>query len=266
MSNPKVEIIYQDNDIIVINKPSGISVTKDRSGMPELLDFLAGQLEPQICRQLRLVHRLDKDTSGVMILAKTAKAQSQFSSSFEKRLVKKTYLALVTGIIRGNQGTIDISLVRSRKNPTLMCTTGKKGKKAVTEWNLLANFGTIALLAVKPITGRTHQIRLHLPGIGMPLAIDPLYGSKRALFLSDFKSDYRLASRQTERPLIERLTLHAYQIQLSNPQTNHPAIFIAALDKKFKAAIKMLAKHSLKGQEAFRYPDVFSRIINAKPL
>ena len=284
MSKPKIEIIYQDNDIIVINKPSGVSVTKDRSGMPELLDFLAGQLEPQICRQLRLVHRLDKDTSGVMILAKTAEAQSQFSSWFEKRLVKKTYLALVTGIISGYQGTIKTSIVRSRKNPALMCTTGKKGKEAVTEWKLLADFGTIALLAVKPITGRTHQIRLHLTSIGLPLAIDPLYGSPRALFLSDFKADYRLARRQTEKPLIERLTLHAYQLSFqAQPQDeprnlidnsfNRPAIFIAALDKKFAATIKMLTKHNPKGQKAFspkdslqRDPDAFSKIINAKPL
>ena len=277
MSKPKVEIIYQDNDIIVINKPSGVSVTKDRSGMHELLDFLAGQLEPQICRHLRLVHRLDKDTSGVMILAKTAEAQSQFSSWFEKRLVKKTYLALVTGMVSGNQDTINISLVRSRKNPALMCTTGRKGKEAVTEWKLLADFGPIALLAVNPLTGRTHQIRLHLPSIGLPLAIDPLYGSPRALFLSDFKADYRLARGQTERPLIERLTLHAYQLSFrAQPQAeprnlidnsfNRPEVFIAGLDKKFAATIKMLSKHNPKGQKAFSNQDDFSKIINAKPL
>ena len=288
MLKAQIEIIYQDNDIIVINKPTGVSVTKDRSGAAELLDILNGQLGPQISGQLRLVHRLDKHTSGVMILAKNAETQSVFSSYFEKKLIKKTYLALVTGVVPDPQGTINIPLMRSHKNPALMCITHKKGKEAVTDWKLLADFGTIDLLAVFPLTGRTHQIRLHLPGIGLPLAIDPLYGSTRPLFLSDFKSDYRLSKGQTEKPLIDRLTLHAYQIQLLNPEpnpvrskrpegsaplsagtsngANRPAHFIAGLDKKFAATIKMLTRHNPKGLDAFTDPDDFSKIINAQRL
>ena len=138
MSKTKIEIIYQpcpgaqrsDDNIIVINKPTGVSVTKDRSGAAELADILAEQLGPQTAGQLRLVHRLDKDTSGVMILAKNKETQSRFSSYFEKKLIKKTYLAIVDGIVADRQGTINTPLVRNRKNPALMCVARKKGKEA----------------------------------------------------------------------------------------------------------------------------------------
>jgi len=266
MPKAMIEIVYQDDDILVINKPAGVSVTKDRTGAPQLVDFLTGQLGQQICSQLRLVHRLDKDTSGVMILAKNTKTQCWFSSHFEKKLVKKTYLAIVTGVVPSQQGTINAPLTRSRKNPALMCIARKKAKAAVTNWQLLADFGTAALLAVNPLTGRTHQIRVHLPSIALPLAIDPLYGSSRPLFLSDFKLDYRLAKGQTEKPLIERLTLHAYQIELLKPQENRPDYFMAGLDKKFAACLKMLTKYNPKGLEAFVNPDDFFKITNAQKL
>jgi 23S rRNA-/tRNA-specific pseudouridylate synthase len=147
-----------------------------------------------------------------------------------------------------------------------MCIAHKKGKESLTHWKLLADFGSVALLSVSPITGRTHQIRVHLPHIGLPLAIDPLYGNTRPLFLSDFKTDYRLAKDQTEKPLIERLTLHAYQIQFTEPEINCPDYFIAALDKKFTATIKMLTKHNPNGLDAFDNPDDYHRIISTQRL
>jgi len=280
MRKTKIEIIYADDDIIVINKPSGVSVTKDRTGAPQLVDMLSEQLGPQISSELRLVHRLDKDTSGVMILARNKETQSKFSSYFEKKLIKKTYLAIVTGPLPGRQGTIDAPLAQSRKKPGLMCITRKKGKEAVTDWKLLADFGLIALLAVNPLTGRTHQIRVHLPNIGLPLTIDPLYGNRRPLFLSDFKPDYRLGKGQIEKPLIDRLTLHAYQIEFPKPSSvipaqagihpnakaSRPDCFIARLDKKLTATLKMLTKHNPKGLDAFTDPDNFSKILDTQQL
>lgn len=280
MPKMKIEIIHKDDDILVINKPSGVSVTADRSGEPELVDILAEQLGPQIRSTLRLVHRLDKHTSGVMVFAKNTQTQSAFSSCFEKRLVTKTYLALARGIIPGREGTIDLPLAHSNKKPGLMCIARKKGKEAITNWKLLADFGATALLAVHPLTGRTHQLRVHLPSAGMPLLIDPLYGNHKPFFLSDFKADYRLGKRQIEKPLIERLTLHAYQIEFLRPcsvipaqaglhpntKASRPDCFIAALDKKFAATIKMLTKHNPNGPDAFVNPDDFSKIMNTQEL
>jgi RluA family pseudouridine synthase len=274
MQKPAVEILYQDHpramqedaDILVINKPSGLSVTRDRSGKPQLLDILTEQLGPEAAGKLRLVHRLDKDTSGVMVLAKNTETQSRFSSYFENKLVNKTYLALVTGRVPDRQGTIDAPLAHSSKNPALMRIDRKRGKTAVTRWTLLAEFGNIALLAVNPETGRTHQIRVHLPGIGLPLTIDPLYGSNRPLFLSDFKTDYHLGREKTEKPLIDRLTLHAYELLFLGNCANCPTSFVAAADRKFTAALKMLTKHNPRGLDAFINADHFSRIINHQSL
>jgi RluA family pseudouridine synthase len=287
-----VEIIYQDDDIVVINKPSGFSVTADRSGKAQLRDLLGEQFGQRIAGELRLVHRLDKDTSGVMILAKNAPIQSTLSGCFGRRQVKKTYLALVTGAVPAQEGAIDAPLAQDRKNSQLMRIARKKGKEAITHWRLLADFGTIALLAVTPETGRTHQIRVHLPSIGLALAIDPIYGSSKPLFLSEFKSDYHLGKGQIEKPLIDRLTLHAYEIDLPQPgtkppvipantkpsvipakagihpdtQPNRPDCFIARLDKKFAATLKMLTKYNPKGRNAFVNPDDFNTITSSQRL
>jgi len=142
----------------------------------------------------------------------------------------------------------------------------KKGKDAITQWNLLADFGFIALLKVQPLTGRTHQIRVHLPSIGLPLTIDPLYGNSRFIFLSDFKTGYRLGKGQTEKPLIDRLTLHAYQIELPERKNCSSKLFIAGLDKKFTAALKMLTKYNPKGLDAFMKPDIYPMITNKQRL
>ena len=260
----KIEIIYSDEDLIVINKPSGISVTKDRSGAIDLLPALQKQLS--VDTELRLIHRLDKDTSGVMLLARNPETQSIYASCFEKRLIKKTYLALVSGIVISEKGSVKTPISREDKNTNLMKVNPRRGKPAVTRYKLLADFGMLSLLAVTPVTGRTHQIRLHLSSINLPLAIDPLYGSSKPVMLSDFKAGYRTAKGKEERPLIERLTLHAYQLDLPEVESRPARTFIAGLNKKFAATIKMLTKHNVNGNEAFDNYDNFEKIINAQPL
>jgi RluA family pseudouridine synthase len=266
MAKTSVEIIYSDEGLVVVNKPAGVSVTRDRAGAEELVDVLGGRMGAEAAGGLRLIHRLDKDTSGVMVLAKDAGTQGKFSEYFEKRLVSKTYLAIVTGFVHEEGGTIETLIAPAKHNAQVMAVVRKEGKQAVTKWRLLADFGGAALLAVRPLTGRKHQIRVHLPSTGLPLAIDPLYGSGKAVFLSDFKAGYRLGKEQEEKPLIERLTLHAYQLEFPQQASGRPNVFVAALDKKFKAAIKMLTKHNASGRAAFRDAGYYDVIMAGRRL
>jgi RluA family pseudouridine synthase len=271
MPKDTIEIIYQDDDIIVINKPAGVSVTKDRAGQPQLVDYLAGQLGKEATSKLRLVHRLDKDTSGVMILAKNHATQREFADYFFNRQVKKTYLAIVKGAVISAKGVINEPIARSKKNAELMRIDKRGGKESITEWLLLADFGLLSLLAVNPLTGRTHQIRVHLASIGLPLAIDPLYGGREPIMLSEFKKRYRLGIGQEEKPLIDRLTLHAYQIVIPESYVIASAAkqshcFVAPLDRKFAATIKMLTKHNSQGPAAFFDVSEFENIIAGQPL
>jgi 23S rRNA-/tRNA-specific pseudouridylate synthase len=138
------------------------------------------------------------------------------------------------------------------------------GKEAVTHWQKLADFGRLSLLAVQPLTGRTHQIRIHMAHRGLPLAIDPLYGSDKPLMLSEFKHGYRGKLDRDEPPLIERLTLHAYQLGIPVGDPPQMETFIAAPDKKFAAAIKMLAKHTAPKNTPL--PEAVELILQSSPL
>jgi len=269
MGRHRIEILYQDEGVVAVNKPPGVSVTADRTGAADLLERLVSE-HPE-WGDLRLVHRLDKDTSGAMVLARGREAQSALSRAFAKRQVRKTYLALVSGRPARDRGRIGQPISRSRRNPRCMRIDPRRGKPAVTEYEVLADFGFVSLLAVRPETGRTHQIRVHLAGAGLPLAIDPVYGSDQPILLSQFKAGYRGKSGQEERPLIDRLTLHSYSLEFCEADESEgpPAcrrMIVALLERKFAATVKMLTKHGPRGREAFAEPDVFERLLAGEPL
>lgn len=266
MAKNDIDILFQNDQILLINKPTGISVTPDRTGALDIQQLLAQQLA--LTEPLRLVHRLDKDTSGVMLIAKNKQAQSRYSRLFAKRQVSKLYLAIVNGPLSYENGSIKDPIARSQRNPRAMHIHPRLGKPAHTVWKQLADFGMLSLVAVQPITGRTHQIRIHFSHRGMPLAIDPVYGADQPLMLSSYKNSYRPKQDKVEPAMIDRLTLHAYQLSIPiEPEETHEVkTFVAPLDKKFAAAVKLLTKHTKNEGNGFREDSDLQKILTAAPL
>ncbi len=266
MAKNDIDILFEDDRILLINKPSGISVTADRSGKPDILQLLTKQLSPP--EPLRLVHRLDKETSGVLLIAKHKEAQSRYSRLFAKRKVQKLYLAVVNGPLAYTGGSIKDPIARSQRNPRAMHIHPRLGKPAHTIWKQLADFGELSLVAAQIVTGRTHQIRIHFSHRKMPLAIDSVYGAANPLMLSSFKYNYRQKPGRDESPMIDRLTLHAYQLTIPVGQEDAEVTetFVAGLDKKFASVIKLLAKHTAKLADGFEDDEDMQNILNGKPL
>ncbi|NLD92365.1 MAG: RluA family pseudouridine synthase [Fibrobacter sp.] len=189
----RYDIVYEDDVILVVNKESGFSAIPGRGDAKA--DSLLQALESQFERKFFVVHRIDRDTSGLIIFAKTPAAHKHLNIQFEKRLVKKTYLALVMGVPLVDQ-TIDAPIYEFGSGRMGVDT---RGKNAMTEITVLNRFKSTALLMVKPITGRRHQIRVHLYSIGHPIMGDKTYGSSRPV------------------GGVERLMLHAHTIEFTHP-------------------------------------------------
>ena len=217
-----LEIIYEDDDLAVINKPAGMMVhagsgaTDDARNRGTLVNALlhhfgklsaiGGELRPGI------VHRLDKATSGLILVAKNDESHRKLAAQFATRLVKKTYIALVHGWMKQDRGTISSSISRDRIRRTRMTTRRPGGREAVTHYTVQrridSKFGKFTLLELRIDTGRTHQIRVHLASLGHPVVGDTLYGAPR-----------ELRSRNSEAAALSRNFLHAAALQFHHPRT-----------------------------------------------
>jgi tRNA pseudouridine32 synthase/23S rRNA pseudouridine746 synthase len=173
-----LKILYEDGEALVIDKPAGLPVDRPKRGGACLEDHL-DDLKFGFQRRPVAVHRLDTDTSGCLLLARNPKALARFNRAFEERAVGKTYLAILAGHPPGTEGTIELALAKiSSAEKGWRMIAAKKGKPAVSHWELVQELGPHSLIRFRPETGRTHQLRVHaLKGLGAPLLGDPVYGA-----------------------------------------------------------------------------------------
>ncbi|HMQ47136.1 MAG TPA: RluA family pseudouridine synthase [Saprospiraceae bacterium] len=239
MTQHKPDIIFQDEHLLVASKPPGLLSIPDRFA-PEKPNLMA-QLNA-VFGKVWVVHRLDRETSGLLCWALTEEAHKSLSLQFQNRETEKHYLALVDGRPASESGEIRQAI---GEHPTIkgkMCVI-KSGKPALTYYQVIQYFRQFSLIDAKIETGRTHQIRVHLESIGHPLAVDPLYGQRSAFFLSEIKQKgYQLGKFQEEKALMERLSLHAWKLKLKHPATEEEMSFEAPLPKDFRAVLNQLEK------------------------
>lgn len=234
-----LDIVFEDGDIIVINKPPGLVVhpgAGNRTGT--LLNALLAH-----CPALQnigdisrpgLVHRLDKDTSGLMVVAKTTLAHEGLVRQFQARRVEKTYVALVWGRFHLKSGEIDKDIGRHPSERRKMSVHARRGKPAATRWRVLKEFpGPLTLVELQPKTGRTHQIRVHLASLGHPVVGDAAYGGGAARLQTQH-------GLQALKPLVTRQLLHAKALAFTHPRTGGALAFEAPLPGDFQAVVVML--------------------------
>jgi tRNA pseudouridine32 synthase/23S rRNA pseudouridine746 synthase len=183
-------LLFEDSEALVIDKPAGLAVHPGPK-TPESLEHYLCQMRFGFQRKPSLVHRLDRDTSGCLLLARNPKAHKRFALAFEESRVAKTYLAVLEGASEAESGTIDLPLhkISSREEGWRMVHDAERGKRAVTHWRVVAQAGTRTMLLMTPETGRTHQLRVHAQlGLKLPIAGDPVYGDGRGPMLLHARS------------------------------------------------------------------------------
>ena len=230
--NIPLDIVYEDDDLAVVNKPAGMIVhagagaTDDERNRGTLVNALLhrfGQLS-EVGGELRpgIVHRLDKETSGLIVVAKNDVSHRKLAKQFASRLVKKTYVALVHGGMKQSQGTISSSISRDRVRRTRMTTRRSGGREAITHYTVQKQiesvYGKFSLLEVRIDTGRTHQIRVHLASLGHPVVGDTLYGAPKELY---GKNQHKIS--------LQRNFLHAAKLEFQHPRTAQVLSFSRAL-------------------------------------
>jgi 23S rRNA pseudouridine955/2504/2580 synthase/23S rRNA pseudouridine1911/1915/1917 synthase len=238
-------IIKETPDYVVLNKPAGTLTIPDRHD--NQLTSLLGMLRKHY-GEIFTVHRLDKETSGIILFARNEVSHKYFSQLFESRNVKKFYQGLVNGQLTPATGTVDQAIIEHPVQKGKMAINSK-GKAAVTDYEVLESWGLYSLVKMQIHTGRTHQIRLHMKYLGHPIAVDELYGTEAPVFLSSIKKTYKLGKRtEEERPLLKRLGLHAWQLQFTDQQ-GEAQIVEAPLPKDIQAVVTQLRKNSTRSTD-----------------
>ena len=233
-----VPVIFENDNFIAVNKPAGMLTIPDR--YDEMQSSLYKSLQQQYGK-IFVVHRLDRDTSGLLLFAKDEATHKYLSRLFEQRALVKEYAGIVQGTLPEKKGRITEPLMEHPvKKGTMMVHA--KGKPSLTDYEVMEEFGIWSLVKFRIHTGRTHQIRAHMKHAGHPLACDELYGDAGPVLLSSFKKKFKLGREEEERPLLNRLALHAWRLQFTDAENKEHDI-IAEMPKDMKALLQQLKKH-----------------------
>lgn len=229
-------VLFENDNFILINKPPYVSSLPERLGVAKSILDLAKTYH----QDAQLCHRLDKETSGILAIAKHAEAYKHLSIQFEKRRVHKTYHAIASGVHNFQNHLVELPLTITSKG--LARIDFKVGKEASTIFNTEKAFKNHTLIVCKPISGRLHQIRIHLANCKAPLVADLAYGGKH-LYLSQIKrKNFNLKWGENEQPLMKRVALHAYNLQFND--LNNQAIEVSApYPKDMRALLRQLENH-----------------------
>lgn len=232
-------IVFENNDFIALNKPAGLLSIPDREGK----DISLKTLLQEKFKNIFIVHRLDRNTSGLIVFAKNESAHKHLSAQFEQRTAEKFYLGLVSGSLLEKKGIIDVPIAEHPVKKGTM-TVHRKGKESLTGYEVLEEFRIFSWLQFQIYTGRTHQIRVHAKHIGHSIASDELYGDGKPIFLSSIKHKFKLSkSEEQEKPILNRLALHSHRIKFNG--TGGEIIGLEApLPKDIKATLQQLRKWS----------------------
>jgi RluA family pseudouridine synthase len=246
----KVPVLYEDDDLFALDKPARLLTSPDRydANRPNLMKILHRDIErgaPWAAERklsyLSNAHRLDFETSGVLLLAKNKPALVALADEFGGTRAKKAYVALVQGTPSADLFTSEAKLAQHPFKIGLMRVDPKRGKKSQTDFTILEKFVGYTFIRCEPLTGRTHQIRVHLAHLGLPIVADELYGGS-PLFLSQLKRDYRPSREGREQPLIGRLALHAEKLTVQHPLTKVATTINSPWPQEFEVALKYLRK------------------------
>jgi 23S rRNA pseudouridine1911/1915/1917 synthase len=232
-------IIFENENFLAINKPAGLLSIPDRmQSEVSLKDMLINKYG-----SIFTVHRLDKDTSGIILFAKNETTHKFLSQAFEERRVEKFYQGIVHGSPAEKKGTIDAPISEHLVQKGLM-VIHRNGKPSVTDYEVIEDYKSYSLLQFQLHTGRTHQIRVHCKNIGHPLACDELYGDGKPVLLSSLKKKYKLSKHdEEERPMLNRLALHSYCLKFTDAE-GKAFNLTAELPKDMRALLQQLKKNS----------------------
>lgn len=235
---PSYSIVFEDEFIIAVNKDAGMLTIPDRYNLklPNLRTILDEKFG-----KIFVVHRLDRDTSGIMVFAKDADSHKFLNDQFQNYKVTKIYYAMLKGVLGRDEFLVDIPLMPS---PTQKGFTipSARGKESYSKFKVIERFKNSTFVEIELLTGRHHQIRAHAAAIGHPLLVDELYSGESEFLLSSIKRKYNLKKTTEEKPIISRITLHSQVLEVLHPKSGENIRFEAELPKDFSILIKQLRK------------------------